>query len=315
MHRLDGLVQVYQSHWMAENTQHTRASQWRHYMQFCDLFGFCYLPADEVQVSRYLVYMADNFVYSSIQNYLSALWAFHKVNGYECEAKGSFSINMTLRGIRRLLGDIKVQAVPITVNDLQKMFCILNMEESEDIVFWLSCLIAFRGLVRRSNLFGDGMCFKYCDVSLASWGLILVANKTKTIQYKERSIHVILSTIKFSEFCARKYAVLLMALVLYPNPHVPFLAYMKNGVFIKCTFDWFGKKLDGICKSLNLSHFTLHSFRRGGATALSELGVSLSDIKAIGDWKSLSVLDYLDRSNESRFRLDQRVSSMLFTDV
>ena len=55
-----------------------------------------------------------------------------------------------------------------------------------------------------------------------------------------------------------------------------------------------------LVSSVGLSRYTSHSLRRGGATALAEANVPLHDIKVIGDWKSLSVLLYLERSLESK---------------
>lgn len=37
----------------------------------------------------------------------------------------------------------------------------------------------------------------------------------------------------------------------------------------------------------------LHSLRRSGASFWCHLGVPLTDIKSIGDWRSLAVLEYL----------------------
>ena len=45
---------------------------------------------------------------------------------------------------------------------------------------------------------------------------------------------------------------------------------------------------------------------------LAENGVSLADIKNLGDWKSLSVLLYLTRSLDSKVALDRSIVKGIF---
>lgn len=297
---------------MSENTERTRRTQWKHYFRFCEIYSLEPLPADIQQVCRYLAYMAESFKYSSITNYLSALWSLHRINGYTPLAHDSFEIKITLMGIKRLLGSAPNQAKPMDKESLKKIFAKLNMSDTEDIAFWLSLLVGFRGLVRKSNMFNKDMAFKRKELSLHTWGIRLVSKKSKTIQFQERELEVVLSSIPGSIFCAKFYFQLLLALVTYPNENSQLLAYQKHNKYIRCTYEGFQLKLKNYCTQLGMSYFTSHSLRRGGATALAEIGISLSDIKRIGDWKSMVVLNYLERTTASRIRLDEVVVSLLY---
>ena len=82
---------------------------------------------------------------------------------------------------------------------------------------------------------------------------------------------------------------------------------MSQGRFVTGSYKWYSKKLNQLCNVCNLVKMSSHSMRRGGASLLAENGVSLIDIKNLGDWKSMSVLYYLSRSLDSKIGLDTRI--------
>lgn len=63
------------------------------------------------------------------------------------------------------------------------------------------------------------------------------------------------------------------------------------------------------CEKANIKkNVGLHSLRRGMATYMKDLGYSLLDIKAAGDWQSLSVLRYLTTSVERKRDVDLAIA-------
>ena len=296
---------------MADSTYTTRRCQWRNFMQFCAMFDLVPLPASTDTICLYLTYMAETFVFSSIVNYLSAVWVLHRVNNIPHVDIHSQNITFTLKGIRRMLGDASASAIPFTVK--RRIYTNLDMSKSEDLAFWASLLLGFRGLlIRKSNLFDHGLALTLSDISFKEWGVLLSIRRTKTICFKERVLSITLSTIPGSIFCVKFYLTCLMAMVQYPSHQSHCLSYMRGSNFYQCTYQWFSRKLSLVCGALGLSRYTSHSLRRGGATALAEANVPLHDIKVIGDWKSLSVLLYLERSLESKIDLDIRNAAILF---
>ena len=256
--------------------------------------------------------MADNFMYSSIINYLSAVWVLHRVNNIPHVDIHDQLISFTLKGIRRVLGDATNSAVPITVKDLKSIYQSLDLTKSEDLAFWVSLIMGFRALLRKSNLFDQGLALTVQDVAFKSWGLLLSIYRTKTICFKERVLEIPLVSIEGSIFCVKFYATCLRAMVCYPSHQSRFLSYMRANHYYPCTYQWFSNKLSSACKALGLSKYTSHSLRRGGATALARAQVPLHDIKVIGDWKSLAVLLYIDRSLDSMIDLDRKNAASLF---
>ena len=93
-------------------------SQWRIYLRFCADYDRVPLPADMDTILLYLAFLAQERAYMTIINYLSAVWLLHKVNGFDHIDSSSFQFRMTLRGIRRTLGDSSKQARPIRIHEL-----------------------------------------------------------------------------------------------------------------------------------------------------------------------------------------------------
>ncbi len=63
------------------------------------------VPADAYTLCSYVVYMARSFKYSSAQNYLSGVSYLHKWYGYEEPPVKCFEVTVTMKGVRRMLGD------------------------------------------------------------------------------------------------------------------------------------------------------------------------------------------------------------------
>ena len=68
-----------------------------------------------------------------------------------------------------------------------------------------------------------------------------------------------------------------------------------------------------ICEKegLDPSKFSSHSMRRGGATFLSMIGVSVQEIKERGDWQSDAVYEYLKTPLAARIANDMKVADLL----
>ena len=289
-------------------------SQWKIYLTFCEDFKLVPLPASMDTILLYLAFLADTRSYVTIINYLSAVWSLHKLNNLPHLDPSSFPIQMTLSGIRRTLGDCAHQATALSVKDLRLMFTRLDLQESEDVAFWLAIIFCFRGLLRKSNVVEQGLAVLLSDVSLEPWGLVLHIRRTKTITCRERVLEVPFNRLPNSIFCACRFLSLLISMVPFPSPMSQLISYTRRGKWVRGTYTWFNTKLAGICAGINLSGVSTHSLRRGGATALYQAGFSLLEIRDIGDWSSLAVLQYLAKSLNKRRELDEKMCDALFDD-
>ena len=298
---------------MAESTLATRRSQWRKFVQFCVVYDRIALPASLETILLYLAFLAEKFKYVSIINYLSAVWVFHKVNGYEHVDPKSFPIVITLRGIRRTLGDVSIQARPVSVTELKMIFSVLDMSVDEDLALWVAILLCFRGSLRKSNVVEEGLAVEVNDVVVFPWGLLLSVRRTKTISFRERVLTIPFTYLHGSCFCVCHYVKLLLQRGRISNRPHQLVAYVKGDKWVRGSYSWLSKRVKMVCNVLQLQELTTHSFRRGAATALAEVGVALSDIRDLGDWRSMSVLLYLKRDLMSKVRLDQEIVGKLFS--
>lgn len=128
------------------------------------------MPASECVACLYVTHLSEFFTYNSVVNYLSALWALHKILGYPYPDPSGFLISSTLRGAKFELGCSSNQAAPMTVDLMRRIFLLLNMSQVHDLVFWLMLIAGFRGLLWKSNLCEPG--FRICvkDVEFCRGG-------------------------------------------------------------------------------------------------------------------------------------------------
>lgn len=70
------------------------------------------------------------------------------------------------------------------------------------------------------------------------------------------------------------------------------------------------KELVGLI-GLNPADAGLHSMRRSGALFLQSLGIPLEEIMYMGDWASMSVLDYLVTTYDRKVSIENIVSQVL----
>ena len=154
---------------MAKSTTSTRKSQWRVYLRFCEEFELVPLPASLDTILLYITYLANSYAYVSIIHYLSAVWSLHKLNGFEHVEPSSFLIQITLKGIRRVLGDVSTRARPIMTSELLKIFELLDCSNTEDLAYWVALLLCFRGLLHKSNVVEPDMAVCVKDIGFFIW--------------------------------------------------------------------------------------------------------------------------------------------------
>ena len=298
---------------MADSSFKTRRSQWKMYLKFCTEFELRALPASLDTILLYIAYLAERLKYVSIINYLSAVWSFHKINGVPHIDPSRFEIEMTLKGVRRTLGDCTKQAPPCAVSELCCIYHSLDMTNCEDVAYWVALLLGFRGLLRKSNIVEEELAIGLEDVRFHVWGMTVRVRRTKTILYKERELIIPFTIIPGSIYCVYKHTKDLMSMCSYSSANSQLVCYMKRGRLVRGTYSWLSGRLRLSCDVLGLTRLTTHSLRRGGATAMSEANLTLLQIRDIGDWKSMAVLLYLQRSMQSRINLDREVVRKLFT--
>ena len=238
---------------------------------------------------------------SLIRQYLNVVRIYHLESGCSNPVQGDWFLKTLLRGIKRDKGDSVNRLLPVTITILRQIGTVLNLDQSQDLCFWSACLLAYFDMLRKSSLFLKfnhlpRICQKDCRIK--PWGLEVVMRYLKTIQFSERNAYVSLPWNQEKFLCPVRF-------ILKNNVRNG----SKNGDFIfkyvtpsgahKMMYQIFTSMLRSVLIRLNLPvHlYSGHSFRRGGATHALKSGIPPEVIKAQGDWKSMSYLDYLDTTD------------------
>ena len=199
------------SHAFAKSTASSYKSQLRAYLRLCLFFGYTPVPCLAIHLLCYIVFLAGTLSTSSIFNYLNVVRLFNLQYGYPNPLEDPlFKHQKTplMRGIKRINGERVTQKLPITPDVLHKMQYHLHLDSSFDATFWVACLVAFFSFYRKSNLLPLSITesdtkrqLRKCDVRLFLWGIFLVVSWSKTIQYRDRTLLVLVPKIAHSSLC------------------------------------------------------------------------------------------------------------------
>lgn len=266
------------------------------------------MPASAEVIVLYVAFLRDikNFKFATIQNYLTIVKHIHRAAGYEDPTKDSWLLNQVLRGVKRELGVAQKGATPLEPIHLHLIRQSLNMDDLRDVSFWVACLIGFFGLLRSGNfLVKDVFCPEkdLClhDVSLYKGNYVINLKQTKTIQFREREIKVVLPALGNHALCPVTAVQKLLQLHPgSPSAAVPLLLSNANDLSA-LAYKPFLHRLNVILRSAGVQDsFSGHSLRRGGATWAMKCGLPKEMIQDIGFWTSDAYLRYLVPSVDQR---------------
>ena len=218
---------------------------------------------------------------------------------------------MLLKGTKRVLGAAHRQKLPITPAILRQLFKQIDFTLPLEVTFWAACLVAFFSFFRKSNLlvksitsFDSNLHLCRRDATFSEDGVTLAVRWSKTIQYRQRVLHIPLPRIPGSPLCPAQTLILALRLCNSP-PSAPLFTYPTRTGWLPLTVQVFQDKLHKYLRQLNInpSDYSGHSFRRGGASFALECGLPSEVIKAQGDWASNAYENYINPSWEMRKRL------------
>ena len=154
------------------------------------------------------------------------------------------------------------------------------------------------------------------DFTFHKWGMLITVGKSKTIQFAERTVEIPVAFSPLEELCAVKWTQRHFH-VVPAGPEDAAFRLPAAGRSISQDYKSYQDTLKYICElsGLDPSKFSSHSMRRGGATFLSMIGVSVAEIKQRGDWQSDAVYEYLKAPLSVRIANDMKVADMLSTCV
>lgn len=308
-------MEGYEQNRYAASTRTTRGVQVVSYLKFVDEFKGIIepYPCSNNQMCMYVVYLARRLTYQSIRNYVSALSTHFKDMGlpavdYECH-----QLKKCLMGIKRVKGDYVKKATPLLPIMILKIFSTLCQVPSHTSVR-AAMLLSFRTLLRKAHVTESDASLCRSDFEFKTWGMLVSVRKSKTNQFRQR-VHVIpVNSLPDKRLCAVYWARRHFSECPAPANYKAFrMPKAGNSIPLSYTFYQAVIKEAAARVEIDPSNVSTHSLRRGGANFLRTVGVSVMEIKEVGEWKSDCVYQYLETSLAERLTTDLRVATVLST--
>ena len=264
---------------------------------------------------RFLVDIGDDLSYTTLNNYVSALNSLCRFNDGTFDLRQDYGISLLLKGFKRLKGDTSNPKDPLLPVDLKEMSRYVDMSDREQFTVWLIIVLAFRTLLRKSHFVSSSQddtshLLKVSDINFAPWGCIVSITSSKTIQFAQRSFDIPVSYSP-EPLCAA--SLLRLYLDKYPKPVSEFLFTLPvKGALLPVSYslalDYLKKwsSRAGLDKDVGF-----HSLRRGAASHMHKLKISLISIQKAGDWHSMCVLKYLSVDFAQKRDVESLVASSL----
>ena len=302
---------------LASSTKETYRTQLKSYLSFCELLCFPPLPVSNQVLLRYVAYLSTRLSYSSIRQYLAVLRYISLEAGLPNPLCDDWLLTTLLKGLKREIGNQVTKKSPVTPELLLRLRKAFSPSCSLDRAVWVSCLLMFFALLRKSNVFPPSVSgfiphkhLSRSDFSLADPsgppGLNLTIRWSKTLQFADRELVVPVPCLAPHPLCP--VSALAAAFGEDPLPFCsgPAFWYLKGDTWVPLRYTIFLDrfKLALNQAGLNAHACAVHSFRRGGATRAFAMGVPGELIRVMGDWRSDAYLGYLD------FSLQSRISAM-----
>jgi hypothetical protein len=242
--------------------------------------------------------------YGSVASVAASVSVWFRFNSVEDLTKHAAAVHL-LRGAKRQLG-LRVRRMrPISPFMLESMARTIDVADGEDVAGWALCLTAWWGMLRKSSLLPSSAkgpaLMRRDNLRRDPRGLVLRFSTNKTIQFREREHLVLLPELSRRRLLCPVRA---MERPLRVNGVCGVAALwsirqargrrLVAGRFLD---EFIRRKL--AAAGLASKDVSAHSLRRGGATWAALLGVAVTGIKQIGDWRSEAVQCYLPRFAQS----------------
>lgn len=276
-------------------------------MKFCYELDVASMPCSNDQLSLYASYLSNCLSYSSICSYIHAVVFVHKLRGFTPPCVSSPSVKLTLLGIKKKPAIVSVTRAPITLGHLKKMRCKLSLSRPSHIMFWACLLLMFRSLLRVSHVTTSPHNLLVGDVKFIQSGMILVIRSSKTSHLNSPPRYIPISSLHDKSMCS----VYWLKKWLQVSPSPPSSPLFRVGSS-PVSYKGFQSALSSLVARAGINQkITSHSFRRGGATFLSAIGLPLEKIKERGGWKSDAVLTYIAEPVQVKMRREGVVSKVI----
>ena len=319
---MEGDVQRYFEHGLAESTKKTYQAGINKFVNFCAMYNLSNpLPVSQSVLCLFITYLANlGLAYGTIKTYLAAIRYLHISRDLpEPRSIPMPKLSLVERGIRRMKSSELSgrQRLPITPSILRQIRALWSTRAHEfDIVMlWAACCTAFFGFFRMGEITSATTKGQQHDRGVMVDDVAvdnphnptmikIHLRRSKTDQYG-KGVDIYMGRTG-EELCP--VSALLAYLAIRGNVPGP-LFRLKDGRFL--TKDIFIAEVRAALAVLGLDSSTYagHSFRIGAATTAAEIGIEDSMIKMLGRWDSSAYQLYVRASRQALASVSQRLVS------
>lgn len=290
---------------LAPSTIRARKGQWLCYTRFCSEFKLKTLPCSNRQLTWFVTYLEKYMTYTSTINYIQAVILVHKLRNLDPPSVSSHSVKLTLQGVKRRSEPNPSTRDPITVDILLKMYDCLNLSIKVHVLFWASALLLFRSLLRVSHVIDSPHTLNCSDIIWVEDGYDIRVRSSKT----STVLRVVpVREIKTKKLCSVFWLKRWFSIIKVKGS-VPLFSMSGHKAV---SYTNYSTMLSKVVASAGLKYkISTHSFRHGGASFLSSLGVPITKIKDRGGWKSNAVYHYISENFNEKVRREKFVAAAI----
>lgn len=264
------------------------------------------LPATEFHVALFLVNLIQiGESFAVIKKIFYAIKYFHSLGSWNDPCQSSLCLNM-LEAAKRICSKTTTKKQPLLVDDLQKIFDLCNGLEGSLLDLRNLCLIvlSFVGFLR----FSEVSALKKGNIAFFETHMTMFIERSKTDVYRDGNKLYIAKTgsdlcpVSILQFYLEKAKIISDDEYIFRQ-----MSYLKSvndyklrSVNRPISYTTMREQLKLVLLKIgkkNVSEFSLHSLRSGGASAAANNGVRDRLFKRHGRWKSEKIKDGYVKDN------------------
>lgn len=279
----------------ADATKASYRTHLKSWSAFCVVMGIPLLPIEPRSAALYAVLLSRSLKYDSIPQYLNMLSLLHRSMGLKSPLD-CFLVKSVMRGLKNTMQQEPSFKLPVTPKILYCILSNMNLDSVSDSCVWMSCLVLFYGLLRKSNVVGVHKVLR-SDCHLTSKSLNITVRSSKTRNKTTDPPRVIsLPIMKGHRLCPVSAAIHFLSMSSHLPRSAPLCAIPKSATgagFNMLSYKLITGAVQGAVPPEQSQQYATHSFRRGGATHLFSIGVPCETIRLLGDWRSDAYRRYI----------------------
>ena len=285
-------------------TTGNQRAQFRLYLAFCIHYGLRDIDPTPQTICMYAEFLTRTFTSpKSIRNYISGVRLLHKYAGASSTALDSFPLELLLRALDITIYHVPNQRSPVTVQSLARICEACMSLGTLGTVVRCALLLGFFGMLRQSNLaprstssFDPTRHTCRGDVLEHPPGLVVILKWSKVNQTRRKQQLVPIPALSPQHpLCPVAAYKAMLAVHPTTSPNDPLLLMPGPSPCTPLTIPQLATCFRAVAAYLGYSprQFSLHSLRRGGATAAFEAGINFTHIKRHGGWASDAFWQYI----------------------